>query len=90
MADELGTPYHPHYISARFNALVSQTKLPRIRLHDTRHTAASLMLADGVPVKVVQELLGHSDPSITMSIYAHVLPSMGAEAGAALSASLLS
>jgi site-specific recombinase XerD len=47
------------------------------------------MLASGVPVKVVQEMLGHSSPSITLSIYAHVLPGMGREAGAALSTALL-
>ena len=57
--------------------------------HDTRHTAASLMLASGVPTKVVSELLGHSSPTITLSIYAHVIPGMAEDAGAALSASLL-
>jgi integrase len=57
--------------------LGAKHKLPRIRLHDTRHTAASLMLAAGVPVKVVQEMLGHSSPTITLSIYAHTIPGMG-------------
>jgi integrase len=47
------------------------------------------MLADGVPVKVVSEILGHSSPTITLSTYAHVMPGMAEEAGAALSASLL-
>jgi integrase len=47
------------------------------------------MLADGVPTKVVSEMLGHSSPMITLSLYAHVLPGMGEKAGAALSASLL-
>ena len=47
------------------------------------------MLADGVPVKVVSELLGHASPTITLSIYAHVLPGMAEQAGEALSASLL-
>lgn len=63
--------------------------LRRIRLHDTRHTAGSLMLADGVPTKVVSELLGHASPNITLAIYAHVLPGMAEEAGAALSRRLL-
>lgn len=89
VADELGRPYHPDYISDRFDDLVAAAELPRIRLHDTRHTAASLMLAAGVPVKVVQEMLGHSSPTITLAIYAHTLPGMAQEAGAALSASLL-
>ncbi len=47
------------------------------------------MLASGVPTKVVTEMLGHSSPTITLSIYAHVLPGMAEEADAALSASLL-
>jgi integrase len=88
-ADELGGPLHPDVVSDRFDKLVAKAKLRRIRLHDCRHTAASLMLASGVPVKVVREMLGHSSPTITLSIYAHTLPGMGHEAGAALSASLL-
>ena len=87
--DELGRPYHPDTFSDRFEQLVRASELPRIRLHDTRHTAASLMLAASVPVKVVSEMLGHSSPTITLSIYAHVMTGMAEEAGAALSASLL-
>jgi integrase len=79
----------PDYFSARFEKLVIASGLPRIRLHDLRHTAASLMLASGVSPKVVQEMLGHSSPAITLGLYAHTTPSMGEEAGAALSASLL-
>ncbi|HLI43430.1 MAG TPA: tyrosine-type recombinase/integrase, partial [Acidimicrobiales bacterium] len=75
--------------SERFEQLLQAASLPRIRLHDTRHTAATLMLAAGVNPKVVQEMLGHSHVSITLGIYGHVTPSMGREAGAALSASLL-
>jgi integrase len=89
LADELGAPYHPETVSGWFDDAVKAAKLPRIRLHDTRHTAASLMLAAGVPVKVVSEMLGHSSPTITLAIYAHVMPGMAEEAGAALSASLL-
>ncbi len=89
VADELGRPYHPDTISAWFDDAVKAAELPRIRLHDARHTAASLMLASGVPTKVVSELLGHASPTITLAIYAHVLPGMAEEAGAALSASLL-
>ena len=89
LADELGRPYHPDTISNWFEDAVKLAKLPRIRLHDTRHTAASLMLASGVPTKVVSEMLGHSSPTITLAIYAHVLPGMAEDAGAALSASLL-
>jgi integrase len=87
--NELGEPYHPDYFSDRFDKLTRAVKLRRIRLHDTRHTAASLMLASGVQVKVVSEMLGHSSPTITLSIYAHTLPGMAETAGEALSASLL-
>jgi len=89
VADELGKPYHPDTVSGWFDDAAKDAGLPRIRLHDCRHTAASLMLSQGVPVKVVSEMLGHSSPTITLSIYAHVMPGMAEEAGAALSASLL-
>jgi integrase len=48
--------------------------LPVIRLHDLRHTHATLLLARGVPVKVVSERLGHASPVITLQVYAHVMP----------------
>ena len=87
--NELGEPLSPDWISERFEDLVKAADLPRVRFHDTRHTAASLMIASGVPAKVVQEMLGHSHVSITLALYAHLTPAMGREAGAALSASLL-
>ena len=76
-------------VSDRFEDLVKTAELPPIRLHDCRHTAASLMLASGVPMNVVSELLGHSSPTITLSISAHVIPGMAEESGAAPSASRL-
>lgn len=88
VADELGRPYYPDTISERFDDQVRAFGLRRIRLHDCRHTAASLMLASGVPVKVVADLLGH-DPRVTLATYAHVIPGMGEQAGAALSSALL-
>ena len=54
--------------------------LPVIRLHDLRHTWATLALHEGVPVKVVQERLGHSTPAITQTIYMHVTPTMQRDA----------
>lgn len=89
VADELGNPYHPDSISGWFETKAAAAKLPRIRLHDCRHTAASLMLAAGVPVKVVSEILGHASVTITLSTYTHVMPGMAEEAGAALSEALL-
>lgn len=80
-----GQPLHPESMSDRFDRLCTAAGVRTIRLHDLRHSAASLMLADGTPVKVVQELLGHSDPGITQRVYAHVLPGMAEEAGTRLS-----
>ena len=87
--DEIGEPMRPEYFSKRFKALVQASGLRQVRLHDTRHTAASLMLASGENVKVVAELLGHSTPTITQTTYQHVMPGMSEQAGERLSVSLL-
>ena len=71
---EDGTKLHPDYLSRRFRKLADGTDLPRIRLHDLRHTHASLLLAAGVPVHVVAQRLGHADPGFTMRVYGHLLP----------------
>ena len=63
-----------------FSSLLEKAGLPHIRFHDLRHSAATILLAMGVPANVVKELLGHSHISITLGIYAHVLPSMQQEA----------
>lgn len=89
VADELGHPLHPDSISGMFDAKVAALGLPRIRLHDCRHTAATLMLAAGTPVKVVAEVLGHASVTTTLMVYGHTLPGMAEEAGARLSAALL-
>ena len=86
--DELGRPYHPDTFSERFERLVRQTGLPRIRLHDLRHSCFSAMAADGTPVKVIQELAGHASPTVTLAIYTHAFPGMGKAAGERLSARL--
>jgi integrase len=62
--------------------------VPRVRLHDLRHTAASLLLAQGVPARVVMELLGHSQIGITMNIYSHVMPTQLAAAADAIGTAL--
>lgn len=64
----------------RFDRLLKRIGLPHVRFHDLRHSAATLLLSMGVPMKVVQELLGHSNIHITMDVYSHVLPSMQREA----------
>jgi integrase len=77
---EDGTALHPRYLTRAFGRLVANARVPRIRLHDVRHTHASLLLSAGVPVKVVSERLGHSDVAFTMRVYQHVLPGMQRDA----------
>lgn len=80
-----GGPTHPEVLSRTFERLVARRGLPVIRLHDLRHTHASLLLKAGVPVKVVSERLGHATPSFTLDVYGWVLPGMQAEAAAVFS-----
>ncbi len=77
---EDGSPVHPDLFSQAFEGQVRRSGLPRIRLHDLRHTHATIALRAGVPVKVISERLGHEDPAFTMKQYAHVIPGMQAEA----------
>ncbi len=80
-----GGPTHPDLFSQIFDRHVAKSTLPRIRLHDLRHTHATILLKAGVPVKVVSERLGHSSPAFTMTVYQHVLPGMQADAAATFS-----
>ena len=75
-----GEPLHPESISQLFTRIVARSDLPHIRFHDLRHTHASLLVAAGIPVKVVSERLGHAHPSFTIHTYQHLLPGMSAEA----------
>jgi integrase len=68
----------------QFRALVQRAELPRIRFHDLRHTAATLLLLQGINVKVVSEVLGHSSIAITLDLYGHVLPDMQQQAADAM------
>ena len=63
-----GSPIHPDRFSQVFDLLVKRSGLPRIRLHDLRHTHATLLLKAGVPVKVVSERLGHASITITLDL----------------------
>jgi integrase len=79
---EDGTPLHPQTMSQAFERLIGKLDVTRIRLHDLRHTHATIALRAGVPVKVISERLGHETPAFTMKQYAHVIPGMQAEAAA--------
>lgn len=75
-----GQPVHPHSLSQAFERIARRAGVPVIRLHDLRHTAGSLLIAHGIPAKVVSERLGHAKSTFTIETYQHVLPGMQAEA----------
>ncbi len=85
---ENGELVHPDAITGGFRRTVRASGLPPIRLHDLRHTCASLLLEAKVQVKVVSEWLGHSSTAFTMDTYGHRLPSMEAAASEAMTALL--
>ena len=70
--DEMGDRVSPDYISSAFQHVLKKNGLKRIRFHDLRHSCASLLLANGISMKQIQEWLGHSDFSTTANIYAHL------------------
>jgi integrase len=72
----IGTPLEPRNLFRSFKALLRRAGLPDVRFHDLRHSAASLLLAQGVPMRAVMELLGHSNIGTTADIYSHVMPAM--------------
>jgi integrase len=76
----VGTPLDSRNVTRRFQATLERAGLPRLRFHDLRHTAASLMLAQGVSARAVMETLGHSQIGLTMDTYSHVLPSLRRDA----------
>jgi len=79
---EDGTAPHADHVARAYEVAVRDAAARPIRFHDLRHTHATLLLKAGVPVKVVAERLGHSSPALTMTVYQHVIPGMGAEAAA--------
>ena len=75
-----GTAVDPSNLLKQFRKLLEIAELPKIRFHDLRHTAASLMLNNGVDVLVASQRLGHAHPSITLDVYGHLMPSIQNEA----------
>ena len=70
----LGKPIDPRNVKRSLDRILEKAKLPHFRVHDLRHFCASLLLAQGVELKVVSQILGHTQISITADIYTHVLP----------------
>lgn len=76
----IGTPIEPRNLQRAFDEIRAAAELPRVRIHDLRHTAATLLLTQGVHPRVVMELLGHSQIAVTMNLYSHVVPELRKEA----------
>ena len=85
---EDGSWVAPNGWTGTFDRHVKAAGLPRIRLHDLRHTHATLLLKANVSPKVVSERLGHASVGFTLDTYAHVVPGMQAEAAARFSAAV--
>jgi len=87
--NEVGGPLDGHNLARRhLRRILEEAGLPQIRLYDLRHTAATLALSAGVPVKVVSEMLGHSSVALTLDVYSHVLPHMQEDAARRMAALL--
>jgi len=71
-----GRPINPNAVTLAFRRIIKKAMLKSIRIHDLRHTHATLMLKAGVHPKVVSERLGHANIGITLDIYSHVLPGL--------------
>lgn len=80
----IGTPLDGTSVTKAFQRLLVRAGLPRLRFHDLRHSCATLLLVQGVPARVVMEILGHSSIALTMNTYSHVMPSLMREAADAM------
>jgi integrase len=78
-----GTPLDARNVVRSFKALLLRAGLPDRRFHDLRHSAATLLLVQGVPARVVMDILGHSQIQVTLGTYSHVLPELHRDAGGA-------
>ncbi len=84
-----GSPIKPDSMTQKWQRFLKTHKLPKIRLHDLRHSNATALIQAGVNPRVVQQRLGHSDVNITLNTYTHVLPEMDVEAAEKLESILL-
>ena len=83
-----GAPLNARRLRDLLKEHLVRVGLPDVRFHDLRHSCASLLLAQGVPARVVMETLGHSSISMTMDMYSHVLPALAREAARSMDAAL--
>jgi integrase len=88
-ANEIGKPMDAGNLLHRsLWPLLKKAGLSRFRFHDLRHTAATLLLGQGIHVKIVSEMLGHSTVGLTLDTYSHVLPDMQQQAASAMEKAL--
>jgi integrase len=87
-ANLTGGHIDPNALYRAYDALIERAGVPRIRLHDNRHTSATLLLAGGIHPKIVQERLGHSAIAMTLDLYSHVTPDMQQQAADAMEATI--
>jgi integrase len=85
-AREDGTAIPGHQVTFGFQRLARQHGLPKMRFHDTRHTAASIALESGIDIKLVSDMLGHSSTRITYDVYQHVSRQLHDDAAARVAA----
>lgn len=86
---EDGHPLRPEWTTKHFHALTSAAKLPLVHLHDLRHSAASMALTAGVPMKVVQGNLGHSTLAVTANVYSHVTTDLARDSAERVAAAIV-
>ena len=79
-ASDTGRPLSGSDVTHRFQTILARTGMRRQRFHDLRHCAATFMLVQGVPLRVVQEVLGHANITVTANTYTHVLPELQRDA----------
>lgn len=75
----VGTPIEPSNLTKEFKRVLVKAAIPEVRFHDLRHTAATFLLAQGVDPRTIMETLGHSQISLTLNTYSHVLPALQRE-----------
>ena len=79
-----GTPLYARNVIRSFHRLLAKAKVRRCRFHDLRNSCATFLLAKNVPARVVMEILGHSNISLTINTYSHVIPEMLRDAAEAM------
>jgi integrase len=87
--NECGNPIdHGNLLRRHFYPALKKAQIPKIRFHDLRHTYASLLIEQGESIKYIQSQLGHANPMVTLSVYAHLMKSVNQEAPARLESTI--